>query len=1115
MARQNVPLIVFNRGIISPLALARVDLDRTRLSAEVMTNWLPKTQGAMIIRPGTKHLGSSINDTGAYFVEFIASTTDAALLEITKDKMRIWDADTGTVQLLGRPNIGDLSLAFTDTGWGNASTGGQIGGGQPDLIPKMSGYTSGDITISASNDGDGAAWKLADNKSGTDWDTSSAVPHWWKIDFGSGNTKRIKDFTIRAANSSGDLNEAPQDWVLEGSNDDAAWTTIVTVGVGNIPSQTDWAVSEKRTFSDTGWTDTGSTGTPMPGGLYRYWRLNVSAVNPSGNDIIISEIELFEDSGAGQAIFGAEGLTLNATSKGALAKAIKQVVVTDTGGHREFEHSLALDVTRGPVTFRTGSTAGDDDYIAETSLGTGFHNLAFTPFGNFHITIDSDDNINRIVGSIAIGDTGTVEITAPWSATDLDNIRYDQSADVTYVDTNSVHPYKIERRGTGRSWSVVEYKTKNGPFLSGKPSSAKLNVQEFFGNTTLSSDIPFFKATHEGALFRLTHDGQSGDCVLGALNASTPAIKMTGISDTGANETTESERQITIIVTGTWTGTLTIERSFDDENFGFKKVVSKFVTTGASTLTSNGTRIIDDEDDNVTVWYRVKFTAYTSGAAIVEIRYGNGQTTGIARVVSYNTNKQVDCEILQPFSDTGLTEDWSEGSWSSKRGYPQVPALHEGRLAHAGKANIWLSVSDDYENFDDTVEGESAPLNRTLGSGPVDNIFGLISLSRLVATTVGSEIVIKSSSLDEPLTRTNTSARAFSTQGSTNLRLLPIDSRGIFVQRSKQRVYTIAFGQSLETANDYESSDLTVLVPELLKAGVVSVAIQRQPDTRLHCVLSDGKVAIMTYEPQEEVLAWSMWETDGTVERAMVLPGIVEDKVFYHINRTIDGSTKRYLEQWALESECQGDTGLSWLADCAASYTEDGGKSANPKGFQHLAGERIIGWGSDTGQAVFGKDLSADTGDTPNYDTGTLYVNTASDTGDTGKVALVGHGAGVHHFVGGLPYSATYKSTKLAYGAQMGTALAQLKRADKIGFVLNQTHNNGLFFGSDTGHLDPMPRVVEGATVDPDLIHTEWDKIAMPFPGLWDTDSRIYLKAKAPRPATVTGAIPGINTHEK
>ena len=112
MARQNAAFIAFNRGLISPKALARVDLERTQLSAEVMTNWIPKTQGAMTIRPGTKYLGSSLNDTGAYYIEFVAATDETALLELTHQKMRVWIDDA----LLGRPKV-DTTVVLSDTGW--------------------------------------------------------------------------------------------------------------------------------------------------------------------------------------------------------------------------------------------------------------------------------------------------------------------------------------------------------------------------------------------------------------------------------------------------------------------------------------------------------------------------------------------------------------------------------------------------------------------------------------------------------------------------------------------------------------------------------------------------------------------------------------------------------------------------------------------------------------------------------------------------------------------------------------------------------------------------------------------------------------------------------------
>jgi hypothetical protein len=50
-----------------------------------MNNWLPKTQGNMVVRPGTKYKGETHNDTGAAWIEFIASTDDVALIELTHD----------------------------------------------------------------------------------------------------------------------------------------------------------------------------------------------------------------------------------------------------------------------------------------------------------------------------------------------------------------------------------------------------------------------------------------------------------------------------------------------------------------------------------------------------------------------------------------------------------------------------------------------------------------------------------------------------------------------------------------------------------------------------------------------------------------------------------------------------------------------------------------------------------------------------------------------------------------------------------------------------------------------------------------------------------------------
>lgn len=1130
MTKYNAPLLTFNRGLLAADSLARVDLDRTKLSAEVMTNWIPSTQGSMRIRPGTKYVGSSLNDSGAEFIEFYAATDQTALLELTNNKMRVWVNDTGNAwetpvdrALMGstlvptgldvplaRPLV-DTTVTLSDTGWSDQSTGGApTAVTSADLIPKMTAATTSGVTITASSENAAqgfAAWKAADDTNNSLFNDTGAggstLPTWWNVDFGAGNTQRVRKYSIRAGHLSSNLDNAPNAWRLITGNFDTG-TFATDTGKWTLEdertAQTGWAVSEKREYTLPG-SDTGTVE------ARRHWRLYVTTVN-GDTELKIAEVEMFDiSSGIQQVAFAGGTLTLNAGAIGALAKTQKRVVLSDTGT----EHSLAVHVSRGPVTLRVGSTAGDDDYIEETNLGTGYHNLAFTPQVDFHITLQSKEQVDRIVQSLTIGDSGTVEVTTPWGTDDLDNIRYDQSADVVYVDCSGVRPYKIERRGDGRSWSVVEYVPQKGPFLPTATSTAKLDISERYGNTTLSSDIPFFTSGHVGALFRVFTPGQSGKWILGAKDAHTDPIEVTGINDTG--EFGFNERQITFVTSGTWIGTVQIQRSFDGPDEGFRPIKGDtgFITgRGASdtgmTDTGTATFTILDKDDNLSVWYRAKLISYTSGAPTVTATYRTGGVDGICRVTGYQNNKAVDVEVISRFSDTGQSDSWQEGAWSTKRGYPTAVALYEGRLAHAGKASLYISVADDYENFDDSVEGESGPIIRTFGSGPVNNIFYLIAQQRLIAGTSGHEIAIRSSSLDEPLTPDNNSAKAFSTQGSANLRAVPIDSRAIFVQRSKKKLFSVGFGSSLELVGDYETSDLTLLTPDALLDGVTSITVQRQPDTRIHCALIDGTVAILTFEPQEEVLAWYRWKTDtgtaGFVERVMTLPGVEEDRVYYHVRRTINGATKRFLERWAMESESRGDTGLSWLSDCAWRYTS-ATTATDIQGGDHLIGRKVVGWSNDTGQTTAGKDLSPDVNGVQ-----TTYT---VDTG--GNIALT---MAQHHVVAGLPYKSDFKSSKLAYAADFGTALTQWKRVDKIAFVLSQTHNNGLFFGSDTGNLDPLPRMTdEGAVVDDDRIFTSFDQTAMPFPGLWDEDSRVCLRAKSPRPVTVLAAVPTVTTNEK
>ena len=52
MPRASQAVLALNRGIISRYGLARIDLERTGMAAEEMTNWVPRVMGSMSLRPG-------------------------------------------------------------------------------------------------------------------------------------------------------------------------------------------------------------------------------------------------------------------------------------------------------------------------------------------------------------------------------------------------------------------------------------------------------------------------------------------------------------------------------------------------------------------------------------------------------------------------------------------------------------------------------------------------------------------------------------------------------------------------------------------------------------------------------------------------------------------------------------------------------------------------------------------------------------------------------------------------------------------------------------------------------------------------------------------------------
>jgi hypothetical protein len=740
------------------------------------------------------------------------------------------------------------------------------------------------------------------------------------------------------------------------------------------------------------------------------------------------------------------------------------------------EHGVRIIISRGEVVLKIGSSQGNDDYVSETTLGRGVHSLSVTPSNSFWIELSSDLNYATLIESVTIETAGDMIIPTTISENDFSLVRYDNSGDIIYLAVKGQQQRKIERRDI-RSWSFVYYEPKDGPFLLQNVSNTTIESSGLKGNVVLTSSRGIFKKNHVGALFKLTSFGQTVTADLTAENSYTDSIRVTGVG---------TSRVFFVVITGTWQGKITLQRSLDEGSSW--EDVNNFTSNTNPTSSPS----INYSLDNQIVFYRIGFNYgnYTSGTATVSLQYSSGSITGIARITSYTSSTVVNAEVLKDFGSTDPTNDWAEGVWSNYRGYPSAISFHEGRLWFAGNGRYIGSVSDNYESFDENVEGDSGLINKAIGDGAVEEVNWLLSSDVLALGTSSGEKIIRSNTFGDILTPFNTSIKTLKNIGSTNISPVLVDQRMIFAFGSfLYEIYTLS---TTEGGIGFDVTNLTLLSPEICKPNITQIAVQRRPDTRIHCLRSDGKVAIMVYNVNEGIKSWSLWETDGIVENILITKGgseNIEDVVYYTIIRTINGQNQRYLEKWAYEDNAQGGV-INEQLDSFKKFSLDV-SSDTLSGLEHLANRSVKVWDGTSGQGKFLGNFNI-------LNSGNLEL---------GQV--------VNNCIVGLSYTGRIKSMKLPYASGLGTPLNQKKMISMLGVILHNTIVDGVKIGTDDEYLNPMPCYEDGYSVDENHLYTHYDKEMFPIDGTYTTDPRLIITAQSPYPFTLLALTATIQTNDK
>ena len=435
---------------------------------------------------------------------------------------------------------------------------------------------------------------------------------------------------------------------------------------------------------------------------------------------------------------------------------------------------------------------------------------------------------------------------------------------------------------------------------------------------------------------------------------------------------------------------------------------------------------------------------------------------GVFEITSYTDASNVIAQVLSDPSGTTSTTSWIletgyENVWSGSRGWPTCGTYFQGRLWLAGGSRpqtAWASVVGSYYDFSLNKGDASDAIDVTIDDDRVNSIQNIFPGRSLQLFTTGGEFFVKGGSLDEPITPGNIQILKGTLHGSESTTPVSVDGSTIFIERGgavvREFVYT-------DLEQSFIANDVSRLAPHLVNSPTrmaVRSATTSLPSPYVYMVNNDGTMAVMAISRQEKILAFTLFETEGTFEDVVT----VDRDVYVVVARTINSSSVRFIEK--LNSDHYLD---------ASVRVDNGSPTTSWSGFDHLDGEEI--------------EVRAD-----NY----VFDNETPSSG-----AITTDSATI--LEGGLGFSSLFQSMPLDGDIGGQTLTGEWKRLISVNIRLNESRNiivkRTQSNGSVTTYKPGFRQFGSDVLDDPVQNYTGWKKV---YIGGVDRDSQITITQEEP-----------------
>lgn len=660
------------------------------------------------------------------------------------------------------------------------------------------------------------------------------------------------------------------------------------------------------------------------------------------------------------------------------------------------------------VTYSGSDTYANGDRVLLTGI------VGMTELNNREATVanvNTGANTFELSGINSTGYTawssgGTVkeiyEIAHPYSASELIDLQFAQSADTIFIAHPSYAPRKLVRTSE-LSWALSTITFEDGPYLDEAtqgtvmtPAASGAVHPTMSGNTTPTgtvandeSDTDAWKVFDQD---QTTHAAWSDSIGTLSYDFAGSATKVCDaywiradalINDTDIGKPPPRTWKFAGNDGSNW---ITLDFRQGEEGWGESEVrFYEFDNTGAylsyridfsgaDSTTGGGVWIAEmgwHESGDTQTAFNLTASAVTGingGSGFVASDVGRSiRLKGAddkwrwARIVARTSSTVVTIRLYgHALPDLTGISHWQMSAFSATDGFPAAVGFFEDRLGWGGTTThprtVYLSAASDYENhrINDPLLDSDA-VNVTMSGGELNKITFLAELTDMAIGTAGTMRILGPTDPGQAFANDNVRQKAQGTIGAAAIQPVVIGQTLIFVDRYKQRIYEFAYDYN---AGGYTPRELSILSDHLFLAGVAEINYLQDPDNLVLHTMADGTITCLTYEQSQQIAGITPLAVAGggtanaTVESLVSIPSTGGDVLYGIIKRTINSATVRYVEYMAPSYETGDDITDAIYLDSAGVY--DSTPTATVTGLNWLIGESlgILADGLDVGDAT-------------------------------------------------------------------------------------------------------------------------------------------------------------------